>query len=144
MEYNRVSIDGDNYVECKILQHICFLHGYDITLREAENLWSKYSSDFCAGWLINDWKDFDTTWKRIRYLFKEVVTEEEFEENLKEQENDIYCLMNYKGCDYEVVIEVNRIAKNPYRGFCVLGVKDGVLEDVTEETIEKWEKNNYE
>ena len=106
-------IDPDyiNFIE----KYYIRVHGYDITLRDAENLWSKYSDDLYAGWLINDWEDFDTRWKRIKYLFKNKAdTEDEFEENLKEQEEDMSCLMNYEGCYYEIIIEVSIISKMNY------------------------------
>lgn len=42
-----------NYVnDCKRIQELAISYGYEISLKEAEDLWEEYSGSQCASWLI--------------------------------------------------------------------------------------------
>ena len=42
--------------------------GYDVTLRDAEDLWEHHSADWCAGWLELPEKDEDIIGTLAEYL----------------------------------------------------------------------------
>ncbi len=46
-------INGDNLYrsDCERIQAICAARDYDVSITDADALWSKFSDSLCAGWL---------------------------------------------------------------------------------------------
>ena len=56
--------------DCKRIKKVFADKGYDITVDQAENLWSKYSDSMCAGWLFLP-KDDEEIFLNVNAYWKE-------------------------------------------------------------------------
>jgi hypothetical protein len=45
--------------DCERIQRVVRSKGYDLTLRECEDIWAHHSDTMCAGWLLLPTEDED-------------------------------------------------------------------------------------
>ena len=75
---------------CRIIQYVALIHGFDITLRESEEIWQNYSDSMSAGWILESYDDLYHMWILIKNQFiKKTETQPEFEERIKEMSQDV-------------------------------------------------------
>ncbi len=140
---DRIKHIGDySYLnDVRAIQYALFLHGFDATLSQCQELWEEYSDDRGAGWLINDWSNIEDIWYQIKDCIKDPYikdeyfnTDKDFEDNVLEDMEDVR-ISTESDDEYKIVFEVKRIAENPYRGFAIFS-KNG---DITEEVLKNIE-----
>lgn len=54
--------------DCQRIRQALWNYGYDATLRDAEDLWRKYSDTMCAGWLMVDGYTMESITKIIEEM----------------------------------------------------------------------------
>jgi len=136
---DRIKHIGDySYLnDIRVIQHSLFLHGFDATLSQCQELWEEYSDDRGAGWLMNDWSDVEGVWDQTKDYIKESYikeeyfnTDKEFEDTVLEDMEDVKSVIESDD-EYRIAFEVKRIAENPYRGFAIFSK----IGDITEEVL---------
>lgn len=53
-----------------IIRHVAFLNGYDITIKEATDVWSEYSDSIYCNFACHNMTDFDSIWNCIKPCFE--------------------------------------------------------------------------
>jgi hypothetical protein len=61
--------------DCLVIQKIAFEHGFDISLSDADELWSDVSGNYDAHWLVFEY--FSDAWKVISPYFIDIDELEE-------------------------------------------------------------------
>jgi len=94
---------------CRIIQYISMLHGFDIALRDAEEVWEHYSESLSAGWMVETYGDLDNMWQLIKNQFiSSNETTPEFDIRVKEQMVDTAEMIeNDDECNIQFVIKNN-------------------------------------
>ena len=94
---------------CRIIQYIALLHGFDINLSEAEEVWQEYSSSLDAGWILESYHDLEHMWSLIKNQFVEDgETAYEFDQRVLEGIDNISWMIKEDGeCDVDLIIKSN-------------------------------------
>jgi len=86
----------------RIIQYVAMLHGYDITLLNAEDIWESYSDKVSASWLMWNMKDLDGIWDCIKDYFINLYAKE-----LKDDEYYDY-KYDYSQEEYQIDFVITR------------------------------------
>lgn len=72
----------------RIIQHIAFIKGYDITVKQGIEIWEAYSEWMMGSFVIFDFENFDKVWSVIEPYFVEIEDKDYYDEIRKYQEDD--------------------------------------------------------
>jgi hypothetical protein len=76
--------DKNEFTYCRIVQYVALLHGFDINLEEALELWEHHSDDNAYSFMPGNMTDFESVWDCIKSYILKDYEDEDLEECIPE------------------------------------------------------------